>query len=85
VVQRLRADLRREDDLALADDGLSVVALHPPARRLEVARVGVGDVDLARRLRRERIGLDVVARADHPPRPSLAIPAACQAACSATT
>src|SRR5215207_9366285 len=63
------ADLGGEHDLAFADDGLGVVALHPTARGLEVARVGVGDVDLARRLRAERIGLDVVARADHPPRP----------------
>src|SRR3954463_7978664 len=68
-VERFGADLGSEDDLAFADDGLGVVALHPSARRLEIARVRVGDIDLARRLRRQRIGLDVVARADHPPRP----------------
>ena len=41
---------------SLVADGLGVVALHPAARRLDVARVRVGHVDLARRLlgRRDR-------------------------------
>ncbi len=41
---------------ALVADGLGVVALDPAARRLDVARVGVGDVDLPLRCRRRRVG-----------------------------
>ena len=49
-VGRADRDLRGQDDLVRVADSLRVVALHPAARRLDVARVGVGDVDLAGRL-----------------------------------
>jgi hypothetical protein len=35
-VQRLGADVRGDDDLIERHNGLGVVALHPPTRRLEI-------------------------------------------------
>jgi len=48
-VRRGDVDLGGDDDLILGADRLGVVALHPTARRLDVARVQVGEVDLALR------------------------------------
>jgi hypothetical protein len=65
-------DLGGDDDLILGGDRLGVVALHPTARRLDVARVQVGEVDLALRRRRWCVGLGRAVRAQpaavaHPP------------------
>ena len=67
-----------DDDLFLGRDRLGVVALHPSARCLDVARVGVGEVDLALRLLGRLIGLGRTVRAQpaavaHPPVPSVVL------------
>jgi hypothetical protein len=56
-VRRVDRDFRGDHDLPLVRRRLRVVALHPPARGLDVARVGIGQVDLARRRVRWLIGL----------------------------
>ena len=84
-VKRLGRDLGGDHDLLRRHGGLRVVALHPAARRLQVARVRVGDVDPAHRLLGQRVWLDVRPGAGHPPRAVTGDPRACQAACSATT
>lgn len=56
-VRRVDRHFGGNHDLALVGRRLGVVALHPPARRLEVARVRIGDVDLARRRLGRLIGL----------------------------
>ena len=48
-VGRGDGDLGGDDDLILGRHRLGVVALHPPARGLDVARVEIAEVDLARR------------------------------------
>ena len=55
-VGRVGVDLCRDHDLVLVADCLGVVALDVAARRLDVPRVRVGDVDLARRRRRRLVG-----------------------------
>ena len=68
-VESLGADFGRDDDLLGGDGGLRVVALDPAARGLQVARVGVGHVQLTCGLLGQRVGLDVRARPGHPLRP----------------
>ena len=51
-VRRGDGDLGGDDDLILGRHRLGVVALHPAARGLDVARVQVAEIDLARRRRR---------------------------------
>src|SRR4051794_24341357 len=54
-------------------DGLGVIALHPTARGLDVARVGITDIDLAGRLLGRPVGLgrrpEATAVLHHPARP----------------
>jgi hypothetical protein len=52
-VRRGDGDFGREDDLVLCRRRLGVVALHPAARGLDIARVQIAEVDLSRRRRRQ--------------------------------
>ena len=56
-VGRVDGDLGGDDDLILGADRLGVVALHPAARGLDVARIEIAEIDLAfgRRRRRKRL------------------------------
>src|SRR5206468_10472563 len=56
----------RDNNLIDRGDGLCVVALHPPARRLDVPRVQVAEVDLALRALRRLVGLGRAMRSEPP-------------------
>jgi hypothetical protein len=60
-VRGVDRDLGGDHDLLLCRRRLRVVALHPPARNLDVGRVQVAEVDLARRHPRRLIGTSLAA------------------------